>query len=143
VESWQWDFGDPSSGSDNQSDLLEPTHFYQEPGPKEITLTAVAYDGCTDTYTLDSLIDNKPQADFAWISDCLPHESGVKLINKSRTVSGSLDTAIWRLMDETGMIMHETGTSSAIDTVALPLSDPGTYTIELYTASHGGCVQDV
>jgi len=139
VESWQWDFGDPSSGSENQSNLMEPTHFYQEPGRKEITLTAVAYDGCSDTYTLDSLIDNKPQADFTWISDCLPQSSGFILINKSQTVSGSLDTVIWRLSDQSGRMMHETGASTAEDTITLPLSDPGTYTIELYTASHGGC----
>lgn len=143
VESWQWDFGDPSSGTENQSSLMEPTHFYQETGRKVITLTAVSHDGCSDTYTLDSLIDSKPQADFTWISDCVPDESGVKLVNKSHSASGSIDTIIWRLSDHTGEMMYETGSASMQDTVALPLSTSGRYTIELYAVSHGGCEDEV
>jgi hypothetical protein len=139
VAQWQWDFGDPASGSENQSNLMDPTHFYEEPGRKEITLAAVTYDGCTDTYALDSVIDNKPQADFTWLSDCLPHETGIQLINKSRSTSGSLDTIVWRLSGENGNLLYETGAAAVKDTVAIPISSIGKYSIELYTANSGGC----
>jgi hypothetical protein len=139
VELWKWDFGDPSSGEENQSNLMAPTHFYEEPGRKEITLTAFTFDGCTDRYSIDSVIDNKPVADFTWLSDCIPHETGIMLVNKSQPASGSLDTIVWRLSDENGRLLYETGTASVEDTVALPVSSTGKYKIELYTASSGGC----
>jgi len=47
VDSVYWDFGDPNSGSDNNSTLIDPTHYYQEPGFYEVSL--ISY--------VDSLID--------------------------------------------------------------------------------------
>ena len=32
VESWNWNFGDAGSGANNHSDLVDPSHHYQEPG---------------------------------------------------------------------------------------------------------------
>jgi hypothetical protein len=38
--SYSWDFGDPVSGASNFSTGLSPTHFYSNPGPYTITMTA-------------------------------------------------------------------------------------------------------
>ncbi|MFL1013666.1 T9SS type B sorting domain-containing protein [Flavisericum labens] len=40
VESIFWDFGDPDSGTNNTSKLLEPTHIFTDPGTYEVTTTA-------------------------------------------------------------------------------------------------------
>jgi gliding motility-associated-like protein len=48
VDSVYWDFGDPISGSANNSTLIAPTHYYQDPGFYEVSL--VSY--------VDSLVDS-------------------------------------------------------------------------------------
>jgi PKD repeat protein len=37
---WRWNFGDPSSGSQNASTEANPAHKYETPGKYEVTLTA-------------------------------------------------------------------------------------------------------
>ncbi len=41
-----WDFGDPTSGNDNQSVLISPTHRYELPGIYPVELTATDNFGC-------------------------------------------------------------------------------------------------
>lgn len=36
VDSVEWNFGDPGSGSQNTSTLFNPKHFYATPGPKQV-----------------------------------------------------------------------------------------------------------
>ena len=143
VESWLWDFGDPTSGKENQSSLMEPSHFYQETGQKRITLTATTAGGCSDTYSMDSNIDSKPVADFELISDCLPVGTGVKVINRSLVGSTSIDTLIWRINSEEGSLLEELGTGPMKDTVNLPFPESGKFNIELYAASRGGCYDEI
>ncbi|MCL6293898.1 T9SS type B sorting domain-containing protein [Jejuia spongiicola] len=40
VDSVVWDFGDPASGSNNNSTDLEPTHIFTSPGTYEVSVTA-------------------------------------------------------------------------------------------------------
>ncbi|MEM7655508.1 MAG: PKD domain-containing protein [Bacteroidota bacterium] len=44
-----WNFGDPASGSDNESSSLAPEHLYQAPGSYWIELIASGIGGCEDT----------------------------------------------------------------------------------------------
>jgi PKD repeat protein len=139
VASWSWDFGDPSSGEDNTSNLVNPSHFYGEPGQREISLTAVTNDGCETSTSMESLIDSKPVADFTWVSDCLPPGSAMQFINRSDYGSASADTILWRFYDGTGALMDETGMPPGADTLTYFFSGPGTYRVELYTTGSGGC----
>ena len=70
IESWNWDFGDPASGEDNTSADIDPVHFYFDAGTRSIRLTTTSFDGCIDTYVLDTVIGIQPVADFTWKSDC-------------------------------------------------------------------------
>lgn len=45
VGCWEWNFGDPSSGSANVSFLRNPTHDYAEAGTYTVSLTAIDDDG--------------------------------------------------------------------------------------------------
>ncbi len=139
IASWSWDFGDPGSGEENTSTLPNPSHFYGEPGQKEISLTAVTNDGCETSYSMESLIDSKPVADFTWVSDCLPAESGMQFINRTDYGSASADTILWRFYDGTGTLMDETGMPPGADTLTYFFSGPGTYRVDLYTTGSGGC----
>lgn len=51
ADSWYWDFGDPSSGSDNNSNLQNPSHVYNTNGTYDVTLVVENVHGCADTLT--------------------------------------------------------------------------------------------
>jgi hypothetical protein len=48
---WEWNFGDPSSGSANVSFLRNPTHDYAEAGTYTVSLTAIDDDGFASNTT--------------------------------------------------------------------------------------------
>jgi hypothetical protein len=51
VASWNWDFGDPASGSANSSSAANPSHHYGAPGSYTVTLTVTDRNGLTATIT--------------------------------------------------------------------------------------------
>lgn len=46
---YEWDFGDPASGSDNTSTTRNPVHLYPSVGSYDATHIAIGVGGCTDT----------------------------------------------------------------------------------------------
>jgi gliding motility-associated-like protein len=48
---WYWNFGDPGSGLNNESNAQNPTHFFSDSGSFQVTLIAEANHGCADTIT--------------------------------------------------------------------------------------------
>jgi len=46
---WFWNFGEPSSGTDNYSSLQSPTHSYSSEGEFTVWLIATSSDGCIDS----------------------------------------------------------------------------------------------
>ena len=54
--SWDWDFGDPSSGSNNFSILQNPTHIYTENGNYTVSLVVTAANGCRDSISIPGFI---------------------------------------------------------------------------------------
>lgn len=60
IVSWSWDFGDPSSGLNNQSSLQEPTHIYNSVGTYSVTLE-IATATCVSRYTQDITVHPQPE----------------------------------------------------------------------------------
>ncbi len=143
VETWSWDFGDPASGADNFSSLMNPTHFYQETGEKRILLTATTREGCVGSFELDTIVDSKPVADFTWISNCLDLKSGVKFINTSSNVSARVDTIIWTFKNSQGTLLGAASSDSPTDTVAFVFEEAGSYQVDLYIMNYGGCSDEI
>ncbi|MBL4753413.1 MAG: gliding motility-associated C-terminal domain-containing protein, partial [Flavobacteriales bacterium] len=56
VTTWAWDFGEPSTGADNVSDLENPSHMYMDTGTYTITLIVSTPDGCSDTISKEVTI---------------------------------------------------------------------------------------
>jgi PKD repeat protein len=57
--SWFWDFGDPASGSQNNSTAPNPQHFYSQEGEYTVTLVVENQYGCRDSITKNNFIQKK------------------------------------------------------------------------------------
>jgi len=143
VENWSWDFGDISSGENNQSKEPDPSHHYLEPGQKTISLTATTIEGCTSGYEVETLIDSKTVADFTWMNECFSDETEVKFINRSTHGSASVDTIIWTFKSGNGDVLGEVGSLSASDTVSFTFFSADNYQVRLYARNRGGCFSEL
>ncbi len=67
-QTFQWDFGDPSSGANNTSTLANPTHLYASPGTYTIRMVANDPNTCnkTDDTTVTITVYDKPTANFSY-----------------------------------------------------------------------------
>ncbi|MFN8143044.1 MAG: PKD domain-containing protein [Bacteroidia bacterium] len=128
---YNWDFGDPASGVDNQSTLTNPSHTYNSTGTYTIVLTA-GIPGCDSTHSQTVTIA-QPQADFS-ISDtvvCL--SDAVQFTN-----TGTTGTYSWNFGD----VGSGVNNTSALSNPTHTFSAPGTYTISL-TVSVGSCTDNI
>jgi len=57
VDSVIWDFGDPFTGIDNESNLFNPSHEFSDTGTFTITLTVYTPEGCWDIITYELTIE--------------------------------------------------------------------------------------
>lgn len=60
VNFWQWNFGDPVSGTLNTSAIQNPTHTYVTSGDYDVTFIVKSSKGCTDTLYKKIPITDKP-----------------------------------------------------------------------------------
>lgn len=143
VASWNWNFDDPDSGDNNSSTLENPEHFYSEPNHREITLTATTLDGCVAQYTMDTLIADQPNADFAWLHDCYIKGEQTAIINRSTSIYSELDTLIWTFKTSKGDNLRVIGSESPSDTIRFTFPFIDQYTIELHIENDFGCQDDL
>jgi len=139
VETWSWNFGDPSSGDDNVSDLVAPEHFYSSPGERTVSLIATAYNGCISEKSVVISIGNRVSADFTWLSDCYTDDSGVEFIDQSVSGASTIDSLIWRFKTADGLLMDEIVSSSGNESITYQFGSAGNYLVELVTITDMGC----
>jgi PKD repeat protein len=124
VFSYLWQFGDGTT-----STSASPVKAYTTPGKYTITLIGYTKLGCSDTVRQDVTIYPRPKTVFAVQNTCAGEP--VSFSNSSNVSAGSIDSYTWDFGD---------GTSSA-DSVPFKIySQPGTYTVKLWTGNASGCV---
>ncbi|MEN8229528.1 MAG: T9SS type A sorting domain-containing protein, partial [Bacteroidota bacterium] len=143
VENWEWDFDDIQSGSENKSNLVNPTHFYQELGQRNISLTATTFNGCVALFELDTLIAELPVANLTWISDCFSDENGVGFINTSEFSSAEIDSSQWTFKTKNGQLLGTVSNSVISDTVSFRFPETDSYTIDLHIFNTAGCSDSI
>ncbi len=143
VENWQWDFGDPGSGSENTSGLEHPDHFYNLPGYREISLTAITYDGCMTSHMIDTILVDQPFADFTWLNDCFIRGKHTSLLDQSVSTYTEIDTLVWTFKTKSGGVLGLIGSGSSSDTIEFPFTSKDQYAIELYIENEVGCSDNV
>lgn len=119
--SWNWDFGDGSSGSTQQS----PTHLYGAMGFYDITLITENVYGCIDTLVQQIEIYGLPVADFTFTTVCEGANTGF--------TDNSTDDVAWE---------WDFGDLSAGSTQENPIHvypTSGTFDVQLIAFNQYGC----
>jgi gliding motility-associated-like protein len=102
LQSWSWDFGDPSSGANNTSILQFPTHSFAAPGNYTVSLTVVNTKGCISTlFSTVVSISPVPKSDFTVGSICVPNGLA-QFTDQSSIATGSISGWVWDFGDGSG-----------------------------------------
>jgi gliding motility-associated-like protein len=143
---WRWNFGDPSSGANDSSNLFNPSHTYRTPGVYTVTLVAGNQCGTT-TATRQVCVTEVPVAAFTLdnIAGCGPLT--VRSTNTSNALSGcSPGTVRWLVnyaagfCGTTGDWSFTEGTSATSLNPVFQFRNPGTYTLTLELTNSCGTV---
>ena len=128
--SWDWDFGDPPSGTNNTSTLQNPSHIFSDPGTYTVTLIIANTVGCTDTTTQDVTVDSIPQVEFTMADDtiCLGADAVFTGIGTE------FNSWLWDFGD---------GNTSTQQNPVHTYQLPGLYTVTLTASTVEGCVSSV
>ncbi|MCX6247140.1 MAG: PKD domain-containing protein [Bacteroidetes bacterium] len=71
ISSWEWNFGDPASGTNNVSSLQNPIHTYGSPGLYSVMLTVTNSNSCVHDTVIQVAVNPKPQAMFSASVSCV------------------------------------------------------------------------
>lgn len=129
LNSYQWNFGQPSSGIQNTSTLSSPVHYYGMAGNYNLTLIADDVFGCLDTIATPILIKAAPEAQFNANNACVL--SNVVLNNTSYVLdTSSIVLNFWDYGDNT----------QAVNPLfAKQYQNYGQYLVQLTVESSNGC----
>jgi gliding motility-associated-like protein len=129
ITGWSWNFGDPSSGSNNISNLEDPTHVFSNAGTYLIILTVTSDNGCTSTTTQNQVISGAPIADFTATNVC--QNMSTVFTDASGISASTINGWSWNF-----------GDTSPLDSVQNPThlyGASGTYSVILTVSSTSGC----
>lgn len=128
ITGWSWNFGDPASGTNDNSSLQNPTHFYATPGTYTVTLIVYSALGCTDTVPLTIVVNPSPLASFSATEVCFGNTT---LFSDSSTILfGNITNWNWSFGDA--------GTAT-LQNPTHNYTSPGTYSVTLIVTSATGC----
>ena len=130
-----WDFGDPGSGTVNNSTITDPAHVYINLGPYNINLEATTAEGCIhDTTIVLNTIHPQPQASFTtdFIDVCIG--SPFLFTSTSNGADGTISQYHWNMGD---------ASIRTLSSFSYTYADTGTYTISHYIINSFGCISNV
>jgi gliding motility-associated-like protein len=128
--SYQWDFGDPASGSLNTATSLNASHTFSSAGFFTITLSVTDNHGCVTSFTVpDYMKTYKPAADFISVDTLICLSTPACMINQA---SGQQPLSYnWNF-----------GDGSPNNTLQAPChqySDTGSYSVSVIVTDAVGC----
>ncbi|NBX10635.1 MAG: PKD domain-containing protein, partial [Chitinophagaceae bacterium] len=130
-----WDFGDPASGTVNNSTLTDPAHVYINLGPYNVNLEVTTAQGCIhDTTIVLNTIHPQPQASFTtdFIDVCIG--SPFLFTSTSNGADGSISQYHWAMGD---------GSVRTLSSFSYTYADTGTYQVSHYIVNNFGCSSNV
>ncbi|MEA3476917.1 MAG: PKD domain-containing protein [Bacteroidota bacterium] len=136
IGSWAWNFGDPSSGANNTSNLQNPTHTFSSQGDYTVTLEVTLTEGCYDT-TMQVLTISPPPAVYYYSDPPLSCFTDVTYFytDPDSTNIAEVASYLWDFDDPASGI---NGTSTLQDPTHV-FTSPGTYDVSLTITDINGC----
>jgi gliding motility-associated-like protein len=126
-----WNFGDPGSGTVNNSTGINPSHTYVTTGPFIVNLQVTSGAGCVEAVSIPlNTIHDQPLADFRIdrAEVCLGEE--FLFTDNTNPMGGITNQWNWTMGD---------GSNRNTSSVNYTYSTPGTYNVSLYTMNNFGC----
>lgn len=129
-----WNFGDPASGANNSSALLNPSHVFSNQANYPVKLIATNSAGCKDSITKIVNVRGEVKADFTYSAPCA--NSNVLFQDNSITPAPSnVHTRTWNFSNSAntfiGLTTNQTFTNS------------GVYSASLTVTGTNGCVSSI
>ncbi|MDZ7741827.1 MAG: PKD domain-containing protein [Bacteroidota bacterium] len=129
IISWQWNFGDPLSGSSNNSTEQNPDHLSPWPGSYDVRLIVTNFNDCSDTIIKQVFVNELPAVDFTWDISC--QDQPVEFSPDSSVMNTSTITSwLWDFGD---------GQSSTLEAPEHLYAVSGVYTVTLTVQDTGVC----
>lgn len=125
--SYNWDFGDPTSGENNWSDLKQPTHTFENSGTYTVNAEVTTNFGCKASDYVVIVVDFAPNADF------VAHPWSTGLFDAHIDFSDATDYAIaweWNFGD---------GSTSGSQNPEHTYYSQGIFPVQLVAFSQEGC----
>jgi gliding motility-associated-like protein len=127
ITNYEWNFGDPGSGVNDTSFVINPVHFYSSSGIFNITLTTTSNNNCITSVTNTLNVFDLPSASFTASNGCQN--------NSTQFTNGSASNYVkwyWNF-----------GDSSPLDSTTISpvhnFTASGTYSVVLTTVSSNNC----
>ncbi len=135
---YQWNFGNPSSGTLNTSGVKNPSHKYGSVGPFDVKLVVTSNNQCVDSVTRSiSNIYPQPKTNFnAPAEVCF--QTPVTFTDQTNGITHPVNRWEWRFKDATGSIVA----SSTLRDPVFNFPAPGTYTVQHWAFTNQNCVSD-
>ncbi|MCF8428020.1 MAG: PKD domain-containing protein, partial [Bacteroidia bacterium] len=128
-----WNFGDPTSGINNESTLDNPNHVFTAGGTFAVTLIANDGAGCADTLTRNIPVNSVGTLPVAGFTSAVETGSCVTKVHFTNT-STNAATYMWIFPD---------GSSNNQENPSKTFPLAGTYIIKLIAISASGCTDTV
>lgn len=128
IAGYAWNFGDPASGGNNTSTLLNPSHTFSASGTYTVTLVTTSTFGCPQTTTQVINVGPSPVAAFSATTVCT--NTPMQFTNNSQ------NSANWFWNFGDGATLADT---SLLQNPAYTYTTAGTYTVVLTAEPASNC----
>jgi len=132
IVEWYYNFGDPTSGSNNTSTEQNPVHAFTGPGVFSVRLITINSHGCADTMIHQVPVNEGPQAIFSYENICFG--SITSFTDLSLPNAGTIMEWDWDFGDGSAHSMQQ----NPIHLYLLP----GTYPVTLTVTNSNLCHHD-
>jgi|GEM_PF-437463 len=130
LSNWLWNFGEPASGTANQSSMQNPAHTYASATSYTVTLIVTNSSGCKDTISKPVTVTNPPSVDFTSQPGC---------VDDSTQFTASLNAGLIASVEWT---FGDGGTSTVLNPYHV-YTLSGTFTVTLMATDTSGCSNSI
>jgi len=143
VDEWVWDFDDPDTGELNLSSEENPSHFYDEPGVRSVSLTATTGEGCVVNQVNETVLSDQPSAALDWVHDCFVNNGKTSFFSQSESSVSEIASLVWTFRNSGGFVLGTVSSEDPDEVIEFPFSSRNTYQVQLEVWDQEGCYDKV